>query len=225
MQRIDFITPISDYGITVVISAIMIYAMVRLINFGMEILELRFAKDKKEINKQLDKKEHDERLDLRAKIGTKIQYRINQFLESHDGHRIQVVEFSNSVMSIAYLPFRYMTCTYEACTLDRHSEGKKIDRLSTSLFTQFFDNLQDLDSCIFDMTTHDRLVGGAMYDLMKDIEEKKCVCAMMKTVKNMPIGYIAFFKDDEFTNDDIEDIKSLSSTISALLCVVENKDI
>lgn len=204
---------ITDYGVSIIIVGIFLYAAIRLINLGIDSIKEKMQRNK-----------HDESLDIRDRVGKKIQYLINVFLENHSGHRIHVVEFSNSVMSIAYLPFRYMTCTYEVNTLDLSGSAKKIDKLSTSLFNQFFDNLQNEEYCIFDISNHDKLVGGAMYDLMKDIGEPKCICTMLKTAKGTAIGYIAFYKDDPFTESDKSDIVELGSSIEALLCVIENKD-
>lgn len=205
---------LTDYGITIVISGLFIYVVVRLINMG-----LHWAENRLRINT------HDENIEIRSKVGSKIQYLINQFLSEHDGHRLQVIEFSNSVMSIAYLPFRYMTCTYEVNTFDLTGRAKMVDKLSTSLFTQFFDNMQDEKFCEFDISNHNKLVGGAMYDLMTEMGEHKCICAMMKTAKGLPIGYIAFYKNDPFTDKDRQDIDNLASSIQALLCVAETRDI
>ena len=204
---------ISDYGITLVIVGIFVYVIIRCINLAFSTIEKRLGKVK-----------HDEQLDLRDQIGRKVQYLINTFLESHDGHRVQVIEFSNSVMSVAYLPFRYMTCTYEVCTLGEHGCGKIIDRLSTSLFTQFFDNLQYQDHCIFDISNHNKLVGGAMYDLLKDMSEQRCICTMLRTAKGAAIGYIAFYKTREYSDQDKEDILTLRDNVESLLCVVKDNN-
>ena len=76
---------------------------------------------------------------------------------------------------------------------------------------------------MFDLSTHDKLVGGAMYDLMKDMQETQCLCSMMKSIDERSIGYIAFYKDSEFTDSDKSDIQTLSKSIQSLLCVLENK--
>lgn len=210
----SIIKMITDYGITIIIASIFIYIIIRVINIGIKWTE-------RSVEARMKKLTHDETLELRAKIGSKVQFTISEYLEEHHGHRIQVVEFSNSVMSVAYLPFRYMTCTYEVCSPGVRGYAKSIDKISTSLFTQFFDHLQDSQYCEFDINSHETLVGGAMCDLMKDMQENKCICAMMKTAKGLAIGYIAFYKDDRFTDEDRNDIDNLASSIGAMLCVVE----
>lgn len=205
---------LTDYGMTLIISALFVYVAIRLINLGLNWAENR-----------LRASSHDESIELRSRVGSKIQYLISQFLENHDGHRVQVIEFSNSVMSIAYLPFRYMTCTYEVNTLDLKGCAKMIDKMSTSLFTQFFDNIQSETCCEFDISNHNKLVGGAMYDLMNEMGEHKCLCMLLKTAKGLPIGYIAFYKNDPFTRKDKQDIDNLASSIQSLLCVAQTRDI
>lgn len=205
---------ISDYGISFTISAVFLYIIFKLVNIGFRYIEIK-----------LERTKHDGNLQLRQQVDLKIQYLINTFISQHDGHCIQIIEFSNSVMSVAYLPFRYMTCTYEVCTPDRVGTSKHIDRLSTSLFTQFFSHIQDKPYCEYSISNHDVLVGGAMYDLMKDIDETQCLCTMLKTAKGTNIGYIAYYKDDEYTDEDRSDIQALRNSVQSLLCVAENKDV
>lgn len=205
---------IVDYGVTLILVAIFIYIIIRVVNIAFNIAENKISNAK-----------HDQRLELRNEMSTKIQYMITDFLEKHDGRRVQVIEFSNSVMSIAYLPFKYMTCTYEAYIPELRSSGRYIDKISTSLLTTFFDKLQDEDVFEVDVHNYDELhkVGGAMCDLMHDIDEDTCICMLMKSVKGTPVGYVSFFKDGNYTEDDIQDLKTLASSISIMLCVVQDR--
>lgn len=205
---------ITDYGVTIIIVGLFVYILVRLINMGLKWTE-------RSVEARMKKLTHDETLEMRTKISSKVQYTIGEYLEEHNGHRLQVIEFSNSVMSVAYLPFRYMSCTYEVCAPGTRGYAKSIDKISTSLFTQFFDHLQTKQYCEFDTRSHETLVGGAMCDLMDDMDEHRCMCALMRTAKGLAIGYVAFYKDDEYTDADRKDIDNLASSIGAMLCVVE----
>lgn len=126
MEWTEISKTISEFGIMIVICSIFLYTAVRLINIFIKNLETRL-KDKK----------HDELIDIRMSVNTKVQSLIDQFLEEHDSDRIHVVEFSNSVMSVAYLPFKYMSCTYEVYRIGKSPTASKIDHISTSLFTAF----------------------------------------------------------------------------------------
>lgn len=201
---------LADYGVTLFIVGIFLYVVIKFINFGFEKLKLRYSNSK-----------HDEMLDIRYNIGKNIQTLIENYLEESGGNRVHVIEFSNSVTSVAYLPFRYMTCTYEVFRIGKSATGHKIDRISTSLFTPFFEALQSREYCIFDINDKSTLVGGAMCDLMRSQDEFRALCSMMKTPKGKSIGYVFMTKDDEFTGQDIDGMISLSDQISALLSVVD----
>lgn len=203
---------IADYGVMIVICGVFIYIVCRLSNIGFKKLE-----------KNIGNKTHDQLIAVRTEVGEEIQILLDDFLAHSEGDSIQVIEFSNSVTSVAYLPFRYMTCTYESCKIGVISKGSKIDRISTSLFTPFFSELQKVPYCEFDINSKERKVGGAMYDLMNSIGETKSLCAMLCTVHGKAIGYVSFQKASGFTADDIENICALSKQLSALLCVVDTK--
>ena len=209
---VDIGKSINELGILVIIGAVFIYAAIKTLNLVFE-----YFQDK------VKNKKHDQLLEERTKIDSQVQEMIDKFLEHYGGNRIHVVEFSNSVMSVAYLPFRYMSCTYECYSVGKNAVGSKIDHLSTSLFTTFFNNLNGKDYCIFDTSNKDMQVGGAMYDIMTECNEKRALCTLMTSHTGKNIGYIALYKDDDFSDAEIEDIQSLSDRISALLSVADKQ--
>lgn len=211
LNPIDFSKTIADYGIMVVIAALFIYASFRLINIGIKNLE-----------NKVGNKQHDKLMDVRTQVGEEVQELIEEFVTTHKGDRVQVIEFSNTVMSVAYLPFKYMTCTYEVCKFGAVSKGHIIDHMSTSLFTHFFKNLQDNPYCIFDVDNHELLVGGAMYDLMNTMEQKKLLCCMLTTHMGKAIGYVSFQKDAGYDSNDVQDVQRLAKEITALLGMMDN---
>lgn len=202
---------ISDFGIMLVIVGIFLYVVINIVDVQIHKYRERFKE-----------KNHDELLEIRANIGNQIQMLIEDYLRVSSGDRVQIIEFSNSIVSVVNLPFRYMTCTYEVYTVGMSAVGHKIDRLSTSLFTPFFEKLQYNDYYIFDIDA-DNIIGGAMYDLMKSQNETDALCKMLKSPKGKAIGYIQLNKTGEFTETDIEEMDTLADKVSALLCVVENE--
>ena len=200
----------SDYGAMLVLSGVFLYFIIRVINIFVRYLE-----------KKLGRKSHDASLQIRNDVSSKVQSIISQYLQDCDGDRLQIIEFSNSVVSVAYLPFKYMTCTYEVYKYGEVPASNYIDHVSTSLFTPFFDSLQDRDYCIFDVDSKTPPMGGVMYDIMKSEGQKKSLCAMLRTTKGKYIGYIALMKDSMITDSDIAAIKVLSSKVSALLGILD----
>lgn len=210
MEWAEISKAVSEFGIMIVICSIFLYTAVRLINLFIKNLDTRL-RDKK----------HDELIDIRMSVNQKVQSLIDQFLEDHDSDRIHVVEFSNSVVSVAYLPFKYMSCTYEVYRIGKSSTASKIDHLSTSLFTAFFEKLYDADYLMLDVNNKDKSLGGSIYDIVSASGESRGLYAILRTSKGKALGYVAVRKDSDFSQDDIEDIQILSSKLSALLGVVD----
>ena len=141
----------SDYGIALVITAVFLVIVIRAVNLAFKYFEGK-----------LGHKSHEKQLEVRSEVNKKVQQLINDFLVRTEGKRVQVVEFSNTVASVAYLPFRYMTCTYETYSYELAPTAHLIDKLPTSLFTQFFDQLQDLDYYEVDTSSGREKVGGTV---------------------------------------------------------------
>lgn len=207
---------IVDYGISIIIVAIFLYVIIRLLNIFFQYLTGKLKKPGKE-----DREEHDRLLAMRSDIGRKIQALLEEFFNAHTASRIQVMEFSNTNTSVAYLPFRYMTCTYEVYQLGLPASGHKIDRISTSLFIQFFNAIRGKDYLEFDIQDKGVLVGGAMCDIMKEEGASRALCTMLRTSKGKSIGYLSMKKDEPFTEEDIEDIQILGHKITTLLSVAD----
>ena len=216
-----FVQFIVDYGVMVLISAIFLYIVIRVVNIFLKHLENRLDKSKEEKTEKDAHEEHDKLINMRTEIGMKIQSIIEEYLVACGGSRVHVIEFSNSIVSVAYLPFRYMTCTYEVYRFDKSATGHKIDRMSTSLFTPFFAELHNKPYCIFDINDKKTLVGGAMCDLMRAQNEHQALCVSMKSHKGKALGYVEMMKEEKFTEEDIKGIQDISAQISTLLSVVD----
>ena len=161
MEINEWIKAISEVGVLICIAGIFLYTAIRVINIFLDNL-----------SGKLKSKKHDNLIDLRTKLSEEIQKLIDNFLNQQNGDKVQVIEFSNSVTSVAYLPFRYMTCTYEVYRLGVPPTRQRIDRLSTSLFTPFFQILRTQSWCKMDATNPESIVCGAMRDLMIANEDK-----------------------------------------------------
>lgn len=204
----EIIKSIADFGITIVLSGIVVYTIIKAINLFFSRWE-----DKR------GNKKHDEAIDLRTEVGLKVQKTIKSFLVDHDGMRLEVIEFSNSVQSVAFLPFRYMTCTYEVFEFGRSPIGYKIDKISTSLFTNFFVYLQDHDYHLFEVHDKHDDIGYPISSLFEGSgTEQKVLSVIMKTPYDKAIGFISF-KKLEITEDDIHDTIRLAEQLSGMLSI------
>lgn len=210
---------IGDFGILAVIGGLVVYAIYLSITGKAWWIHKHENIDQIELAKR---EEHDKLLDLRSEIGNEIQTLINSTLKRNDWTRIQVIEFSNSVMSVAYLPFRFMTCTYETYKLGLSSTGTRIDRISTSLFNQFFSHLDQRGWYLIDLNSDvPEEVCGAMRDLMVTNNETKSLNAALTSPSGKSIGYITVKNEAGFEQHDIDEIIELSHRIATLLCMAQ----
>lgn len=202
---------ITDYGVLVVIAAIVLYGITKLLNLLIKALESKLALRK-----------HDRLAEIRTDVSREIQSLIDEFIAEHDGLRVQVVEFSNSVISVAYLPFKYMSCTYEVCGLSMKSVGKEVDKISTFLFTPFFEYLYMHNTAVVNCSDRSKLLGSAIYDLLEQYDIKYSICSLL-THRGKGVGFVLFQVTDSNQIDSSTKaaIADLSDRISGLLGIVD----
>lgn len=211
----DIAQSIADKGVTLILAAIFVYASIRFIDILIQYVKRRL--DEKFVSHDKYKK-----LEARNAASDQIQKMIQDTLNMSKYQRIQVIEFSNSVKSIANLPFKYMSCTYEVVPLGSKAAGHKIDRVSTSLFTAFFSKMAKEEYVVIDKKAEvDSHFVSALSDLMDEDISNGCMFDMMLTLKGKAIGYIMITKGSEVTAEDIQNIQLLSNKISALLSVLD----
>lgn len=209
MDNIEHIIKIiGDYGVMIIISGIFIYAVVKVINLAID-----WAKSK------MNKTSHEDNIKKRVDVGEQIHKLIAQQLRQLDLERIQVIEFSNSVVSVAYLPFRYMTCTYEVYDLDRSPTGYKLDRISTSLFSPFFTKLQENPIYLFEVSDELDPSARSLSALMD--ADRYVACIALRTAKGKMIGYIQATQGLPFTDESQLELRLVSAQVAELLGVMD----
>lgn len=209
MSIVEIIKAIADNGIMLVICAIFLYTVIKFINLGFDKLSAVSR------NKQ-----HDRLLELRAQVDEEVYERISKFLTDHNGIRLVVAEFTNSVTSVAYLPFKYMSGTYEVTAYGTKPQSTKVDKLSTSLFSTFLTQLARAGTML--VTDEVALAAsGTVHDIFERYECQNQLCAILKTPSGKAIGFVAFGTDKPVTDKDTQDIKHLATELSALLGVVD----
>lgn len=212
-QLIKFIQAIADESFIIVFAGSMLYLLVKGIN-------LLYAVVEKLIDKRLGNKKHDKALKLRTDTDNKVYDKLNEFLVKHKATRVMVVEYTNSVMSVAYLPFRYMSCTYEVVAYGHDPKAKYIDKLSTSLFSEFLTTVSKNNYTLLDKAKTDRMA-GAVDDVFESIDSRYQICAPMKSKQDKNIGFIAMCSESEPSMLDKHDVEILSHDISTLLGVLD----
>lgn len=209
MGFVEIIKAVGEYGLSLILSAIVIYVIIKLLRIWFD----KLAESSK-------RKAHDNALALRSEVDEQVYELLNDFIQEHHGLRLHVIEFTNSVTSVAYLPFKYMSCTYEVVSYGTKPEARCIDKLSTSLFSPFLSKLGRSSYLILDGENVQQS-SGVMHDLYTQIGGRYMLSVMLKSNKDKCIGYVAFYKDKEVETKDVQDLISVSSKLSALLSVLD----
>lgn len=209
MSFLNVLKALSEYSISLVLSAIVIYTVLRVIKIQLDKAKLATSR-----------RDHDKALKLRDEIGDQIYEELNSFIREHDGLRVQVVEFTNTVTSVAYLPFKYMSCTYEVVSYGIRPEARCIDKLSTSLFGPFLSQLGKEQYMVLDPESAEKL-SGVVHDLYDQIGGDHMVSVMLKSEKDKCIGYVALYKNKPVEDNDISDLVLLGSKLSGFLGVLD----
>ena len=210
MSFIESIKAISEYGLSMVLSGIVIYVILKVIKLQFDKLDIYTAR-----------RNHDKALALRSEIDEQVYALLNEFIADHEGIRLHVVEFTNTVTSVAYLPFKYMSCTYEVVTYGNKPEARCIDKLSTSLFSPFLSKLGKESYVMLDMGSAECL-SGVVHDLYSQIGGSHMISVMLKSDKAKCIGYVSFYKDVAVNQSDITELILMSSKLSGLLGILDN---
>ena len=206
---------IAEYGVLVIIAAIFLYAAIRVVNIFVEWL-------KSKVGKGVFVKHDQTGLNARTTSNKEIYAEIKKYVINHDVRRFQIMEFSNTVMSVAYLPFKYVTCTYETRDMgDRKELSGELLRTPTSLYSDFFAILHDGIPHIFDITddTNYPMKESLRAELLA-CGETKAMCIMLES-KDKHIGYTQVTSDVDFNDQDISDFIEVSKAIAASLSVMD----
>lgn len=212
----NIVTMIEKHGLPLIVAGIFLYFIIRLLDWLMALLKALVNNWKN--NKTLS---HDEALDIREKVGVEINDLLQSLTSDTNSNRVQVIEFSNSVQSVAFLPFRYMTCTYEVYKLGMSGIGHRIDHISTSLFSDFFQSLERTPTCSYQLTDKAHGIGGAMYDIMGEDGSDRALCSRIVSDKGKFIGYVVCMKNEPFTKDQADKLEVAANQISCLLGVLD----
>lgn len=208
----EFLEYASTNGLALLISVLFIYICYRIVQLIFDSPKLlgKFAKKK-------HSQEHREAQQHREKVNQIVYTSIKEFIENHDGSRCLIIEFSNTVQSVVYMPFRYMTATLEAHTYDVPSAASRIQKIPTSLLTPFLMMLDEVPHLIMTKDNSAYKVCGAMQDLFNSIGDPQVCFKMLRSYKGTNFGIAVFCKPDGFNDEDLVEFDALGNSISGYL--------
>ena len=219
----ELISSIADVGVLVCIAALFLYTCFRETKNYFDKKD-RAIKPTKEalVPAKPAREAHDAAMEVRNNVSIKVQEVLEHYQQKFNCDRLQVIEFGNSQLTLGYLPFKYMTCTYEVCKFGVLGTGNRIDKLSASLFTPFLQKLHEENYVILDIAEDNRIINGVMHDCMIAFNEPRSINAAIITSADKFIGYVTAKNMESYSQDDIDNIVSLADNLAALLGVLDD---
>lgn len=219
----ELISSIADVGVLVCIAALFLYTCFRATKNYFDKKDKAIKPTKEALVPSKPAREsHDAAMEVRNNVSIKVQEVLEQYQQKFNCDRLQVIEFGNSQLTLGYLPFKYMTCTYEVCKFGVRGTGNRIDKLSASLFTPFLQKLHEENYVILDLKEENRIINGVMHDCMIAFKEPRSLNAAIITPAGKFIGYVAAKNMESYSQDDIDNIVSLADNLAALLGVLDD---
>ena len=157
MEFQELFKAISKYGLTIVISGLVLYFAIKF--FGVLL---------KDFEAKRGVKTHDELAAHRTQIGAVIQKVLEDAVLKTHADRVYVFEFHNGNLSMGGLPFLKMTNTYEALGPGARSELHKREGMPFQLFHSFVDAIYSYDWICLDVEDRDKLYQPIVYNILEE---------------------------------------------------------
>ena len=173
-----------------------------------------------EITKQFEKKERIKGILKREDADIHIQDILNTALFTLGGDRLQVIEFTNTVKTVASLPFKFMTVTYESYALGKQPAADTIKNELTSLHSSFLSRLYSNSFVVLNMENQDEKITPATYSLInKRFASKSLYISITDRRSKKMIGLLSYDISDleGFSEIAITTLRKLAAQLSVYL--------
>jgi hypothetical protein len=221
-----------DYGVSILINGVFLYAALQLINIGISMLKTKQQQSVAQTNMLLatlpkvqlsqepysiERPRTEEKQNKHIEVEGEIKTLMDRAMRDSGGDRVTIMEYNTpNPPSLAVLPYAFMSCTFEV-----YREGKLpvchiMQQISTTLFSKFIIKLQTEPYVILDLKDQDA-TSKAGFELVRAQEASQSLCSSLRDMESKPIGYVSLKKDEAITDADIERIKELAKDISFLL--------
>jgi len=204
--------------------ALGVFIILKLVDYYIRKIEK--TQDKKERIKELFEKEAE-----REKAGRKrehankvIQDLLNVTLASLGGDRLQVIEFTNSIETIACLPFKYMTCSYESMALGKAPAADTIRDELTTLYSDFLTQVRLKSFVVLNSEKRSEKFTPAIYHLIgKRVANQSLYIGIEDKKTKEPLGLLSYDISNltGFCDKDITTLRGLAAQLSVYLTIWE----
>ena len=194
--------------------------IILIITVGITILIKSFDVIFMAITKHFEKKERIKGILKREDADNHIQDILNTALATLGGDRLQVIEFTNTVKSVASLPFKYMTVTYESYSLGKLPAADTIKNELTSLHSSFLSRLYTNSFFVLNLEKQDDTITPATYSL---IDKRSAIQSLYISISDRKskrmIGLLSYdiSATEGFSEIAITTLRKLAAQLSVYL--------
>ena len=177
------------------------------------------------ITKHFDARERIKGILKRENANEHIQDLLNLSLTSLGGDRLQVIEFTNSVKTVASLPFKYMSVSYESYAHGKYPAADTIKNELTSLHSTFLTRLRNNSFFILNLEKPDATITPATYAM---VSKRSALQSLYITItdrrSNEQIGLLSYDISNRggFSETDITTLRKLAAQLSVYLTLWDN---
>ena len=206
---------IDNYSISFVISALVIYTLVQVVNILLDKLKYScFAVNKK----------HDQLLEVRKKISVPLIEHLRKAMFKAGANRAFVYEYHNGVVSLGGLPFVKMSLSFE--TVDNTFPIQHLrENISFNPFQSMMVMLDENGFIIVDRHAKTTAISPMVYSMMEEHDIDICVCTKIVNSKGHTIGmvgidYVSGNREFNMHRHSVEGVvKELALEAGALLSI------
>lgn len=171
---------IDNYSISFVISALVIYTLVQVVNILLDKLKYSsFAVNKK----------HDQLLEVRKTISVPLIEHMRKAMFKAGANRAFIYEYHNGVVSLGGLPFMKMSLSFE--TVDNTFPIQHLrENISFNPFQSMMVMLDENGFIVVDRNAKTTAISPMVYSMMEEHDIDICVCAKVVNSKGNTIGMV-----------------------------------
>ena len=183
---------------------------------SLKFIDLAFGR----MEKNFDKRERIKGILKRENANEHIQDILNTALATLGGDRLQVIEFTNTVKTVASLPFKYMSVTYESYALGKQPAADTIKNELTTLHSTFLSRLYINSFFALNISRPDDKITPATYSLMgKRFASQSLYVTITDRKSKEMIGLLSYdiSSRDGFSEVVITTLRKLAAQLSVYL--------
>lgn len=171
---------VDNYSISFVISALVIYTLVQVVNILLDKLKYSsFAVNKK----------HDALLEVRKTVTIPLVEHMRKAMFKAGANRAFIYEYHNGVVSLGGLPFMKMSLSFE--TVDNTFPIQHMrENISFNPFQSMMVLLDEHGYIIIDQNNKNPAISPMVYSMMGENDIDICVCTKIVNSKGHTIGMV-----------------------------------